>query len=540
MSAGRLVDARFREMTRACELCRARLRPRPGSPRASRGLVVVGILLVVAALVPPAWAQDSWRQYAGNAERRSSTESGPQDLSALLWTVGEDSLGAQIVFEGQSGPVVHNGRVFAVAKHYEEAAYVNDRLIAVDAASGQIAFETLVEKAFYDSWSSPAVDQAHGTVIVASGYSVYGIDAAEGGINWQTELEKKVVNASPAVAEDLDPGRVFVTDYDGYGNGGLLYCLNTSAYDAAANPYEPGEIVWQELLGGTSGNTPAYREGVVYVTAVGDPWTGWPGKGVVYAFDVAAPPEERLRWSWTFDEGTPGAGFFGGLCLAEGYLYAAAYGFYGTGDNSQLVKVRASDGELQWIVPCERTCSIPVVQGGMIYLSAGIQGYGSKPKVQAFEDGGDHATKKWDTADHLAVGGRTHQPVICGQVLYAGMIPTTGNGFGPCTDFYMLDLHRGPSDGAGFVLGHLSGMGSSPACHGGRLYTIGAGGLYALAAKGDYSGDGRINGADVGGFLRAVLSGATTTEDVGLGDFDGDGLVTAEDVSEFVTKLVSH
>ncbi len=119
------------------------------------------------------------------------------------------------------------------------------------------------------------------------------------------------------------------------------------------------------------------------------------------------------------------------------------------------------------------------------------------------------------------------------------MIPTAGNGFGPCTDFYMLDLHRVPSDGTSFVLGHLSCMGSSPACHGGRLYSIGAGGLYALAAKGDYSGDGRVNGADVGGFLRAVLSGATTTEDVELGDFDGDGRVTEGDVAGFVTTLIS-
>jgi outer membrane protein assembly factor BamB len=501
--------------------------------------VFAAVLSVAAGLASPAWGQDSWRQYAGNAERRSSTQSGPQDLSAVLWVVGEDSTGQQIVFEGQSSPVVYSARVFAVAKHYEGGSYVNDKLVAVDAASGEVVFQTLVEKAMMDSWSSPAIDQAHEAVIVASGYSVYGIDAAEGGINWQRPLEKRTVNASPVVAEGLDPGRVFVTDYDGYGTEGLLYCLNTSAYDVATNPYEPGEIVWQEVLGGTSGNTPAYHDGVVYVTAVSDPWTGWPGKGVIYAFDVAPPPEDRLRWSWTFGEGMPSTGFFGGLCLAEGYLYAATYGFYGTGDNSQLVKVRASDGELQWTVPCERTTSIPVVQGGMIYLSAGIQGYGSRPKIQAFEDGGTSAAKKWDTGDYLAVGGRTHQPVLSGHVLYTGLIPTTGSGFGPCAEFYMLDLERLPSDGASFVLGHLSGLGSSPACDGGRMYTIGANGLHALAARGDYSGDGRVSGEDVGGFLRAVLSGATTAVDVGIGDFDGDGQITEGDVAGFVTKLVS-
>jgi len=522
-----------------CEVRRARLRPRPGALRTSWGLVVVGLLSLAAGLVSPGRAQDSWRQYAGNAERRSSTQAGPEDLSAVLWTVGEDSAGSPLAFEGQSSPVIYDGRVFAVAKHYEAETYVNDKLVGIETASGEVAFQTLVDKALMDSWSSPAVDLAHGAVIVASGYSVYSIDAAEGGINWQTSLEKKVVNASPVVAEDLAPGRLFVTDYDGYGTGGLLYCLNTSAYDAAANPYEPGAIVWQEVLGGTSGNTPAYHEGVVYVTAVGDPWTDWPGKGVIYAFDVAAPPEARLLWSWTFGEGVQGTGFFGGLCWADGYLFAATYGFYGTGDNSQLVKVRASDGELQWIVPCERTCSIPVVQGGTIYLSAGIQGYGSTPKIQAFEDGGTWAAKSWDTADYLAVGGRTHQPVICGRVLYAGMIPTTGNAFGSCTDFYMLDLDRLPNDGAGFILGHLSGMGSSPACQGGRLFTIGAEGLHSLATKGDYSGDGQVNGDDIGGFLRAVLSGAATAEEVRLGDFDGDGEVTEGDVAGFVAKLVS-
>lgn len=506
-------------------------------------IIIGAIALLLMSIDAPAHADD-WLQHAGGAARTSAAQNAPRDLTALLWTCGADGGGEPIAFEGPSSPVVFNGRIYVNARFYSGAVHSHNKLVCVDAATGHLEYETPIARAASNSWSSPAVDARHGTVLIGSGNTVHAIDAASGGVMWATPLSRNIVNASVVIADDLDFGRALITDFDGAGTGGSLYCLNTSPHDAADNPYEPGEIVWIEPLGGTSGNSPAYVDGVVYVASVtGTASPGYPDVGQVYAFDVSAPEALRRRWSIGVGEG-----FFSGVTVAGGSVYAASYDAFGGQNNSTLVKIRASDGELIWTVAAERTNSIPVVDGDRIYLAAGIPGFGSVPKVQAFADFGASAVKLWDTfADTggaLLVGGWTHQPVLSGGVLYCGKIPAGNVFFGAYTDLYMLDLSRQPGD-SGFIIDHRSGVGSSPAIVDGRIYSIGPTGLSAIATLGDYcsiaslvGGDGVVNGADVQCFVDALLAESPTSAQIALGDYDGDGELTLLDAPHFVDDLI--
>lgn len=503
------------------------------------------ILIIAAA--PSVLAID-WLQLGGGAQHQSHGTSAPGDMSATVWIANQNAASQALVFEGPSSPVVFDGRVYANARVYSGSTHVANQIVAIDAATGTIQFETPILRGSQNSWSSPAVDPHRRLILIGSGNRVYAIDADNGHIDWETPLLRSIVNASVVVADEPDMGRIFITDFDGAGTNGSLYCINTDPFDDMENPYLPGEIVWREPIGGSSGNSPAYLDGVVYVASVTDSVSpGFPDVGHVYAFEVSSADGQRLLWSVGLGEG-----FFGGVAVVNGFVYAASYYPFGGTNNSTLVKIRAVDGVIQWTTPCERTDSIPVVDGDRIYLSAGIPGFGSTPKVQAFVDHGSSASKLWDTyadtSGSLVVGGWTHQPVLADGVLYCGRIPNGNVFFGAYTEMFILNLDASPSD-ASFVIDHRIGFGSSPAISAGRLYSIGPGGLYSIAMLGDVCGgadipgamaDGTVNGADVQCFVELLLSGGPTAAEIAIADFDGDGAVTVHDAAIFAEFLVAQ
>jgi streptogramin lyase len=496
------------------------------------------VLFLAAQAAGLAFAQ-SWPHYAADARRSSRAASGLRDFTAILWVTSQDTAGEALWFVGPAGPVIHDRRAYANARHYAGTVHVQNKIVAMDIDTGDVLFQTFIDKGVLDSWSSPAVDQAHNAILIGSGARLYSIDAATGVVNWSTPLARSVVNASPAVREHAVVGRAFITDYDGFGAAGSLYCINTAPFSSKANPYQPGQIVWQEPIGGSSGNTPAYENGVVYVASLSGSSPGCEDFGHLHAFSVDAPAASRRLWSTCVAES-----FLGGVTVANGYLYAAGYNFDGTGDNSTLVKVNALDGLVQWMVPCERTASIPVVDGGRIYLSAGLPGFGSAPKVQAFEDHGTYAVKLWDTYNDTAgtflVGGWTHQPCLAGGYLCVGRIPTSGGFFGPYTDIYLLDPALTPAD-TGFIYCHRYGVGSSPAITAGRVYSLGPAGFHAVAVQGDLcNSDGYVDARDIQCFVAALTSPWPSAQEISLADFTGDGRLDIDDVPYFTDRALTE
>ena len=229
-----------------------------------RYIIIITLLLILVSSTVCTASQGDWSHLAGDASRVSIALDGPVviDSNSLDWIAWEDpsSPGYYAEYIGPSCPVTHDGKVYVNAKYYNESgSFTNNQIIAINVDRGQDAWTTVIEKGVLDSWASPTIDTTNNAVLIGSGNVVYSLDADDGSVNWSTELEKSVVNASLCVAS----GRAFITDYDGFGVTGKLYCINLAA-NTQDNPYQPGDIVWSDTIGGTSGNTPACRDGVVY------------------------------------------------------------------------------------------------------------------------------------------------------------------------------------------------------------------------------------------------------------------------------------
>ncbi|GJM18382.1 MAG: hypothetical protein DHS20C14_05950 [Phycisphaeraceae bacterium] len=447
-----------------------------------------------------------WTHFGGSAARRSRSRilqggAGIPSLAAPEWIVEEDDQSRPIVFLSPSGVVLDESRAFVVG-----TIDFQDHAIAVSRYSGDVVWTAPVPNAIFDSWATPAIDWRNRTMLIASSDTLTALDANTGATAWQTELEAFAVNASPAVTTDLGPrDRAFVTDFPTTpGAQGRLYCINVDPFDAAENPHLPGDIVWSVTLGGlTSGNTPAYAEGRVFVSTAG------PGavlRGEIRAFNARATEAPDPEWVF---QNTIQTGFFSGVNVIGGSIFASSYSFTGDEFSANTVRVNAADGSLIWSTPSNRTDATPVVIGDVVAVSSGLPNddllpsFGSFPTVQAFDltTGAllwDIATDTWtdldndeirDPGEFLSVGGWTHQPIATntagGARLIVGSMPTgTPLVFQPNNRLWVLDLDWNPiADPFPPVVDVYDGAGSTPAFADGWVYTIGPDGLYAFGPE---------------------------------------------------------
>jgi outer membrane protein assembly factor BamB len=443
----------------------------------------------------------NWPAYAGTMSRWSIAVDGPDtiDNNTLEWVADADPQDANyyVYFEGATQPIVYNGRVYVYAAYFEpneQSSGVRDRtksqIIAYDVNSGQLLWSTIIEPAVWTSWSSPAIDTKHNTVLIGSGSidgggdvapgKLYAIDAVTGAIVWTTELDAFVVNASVCTAVDIPNARAFITDCD-FGLSGKLYCINLDAN---------GQIVWSQAIGNTCGNTPAYRNGVVYAAAAGDENY----RGTIHAYDATADSAVEL-WKFTSPDYE---GFYSGVVVTkEGYLYAATCDFYGEEeDNSTLFKIDCNNGGLVWSTPIQATDCVPVVVGDKIYIS-GEYGVGVR-KVKAYQDLGSSVVKLWETDSDLSIGGWNNQPVYANGKLYIGAAFPGGSVF---DELCVLDVTVTPDD-PNFIMAHYtdSACGASRAVTYDSLYATGVDGLFKFhqpALLADVYKDNRVDFCDL-------------------------------------------
>ncbi len=504
---------------------------------ASRGLISLIFIFLVTAFVQA--GSEDWPCYGHTATRHSIAVDGPDaiDATTIAWVADEDPQDPNyyVEFEGATGPVVYRGKVYAYARYFEPNEqsptgfdYTHSQVVAYDANSGELLWSTVIDKAVWDSWSSPCVDTKHSTVLIGSGDKIFVLDAHSGTQKWATQLEMNVINASVSVAIDIPYARAFITDYDGFGSSGKLYCINLDLNEPN-NPYEPGDIVWSETIGATSGNTVAYSNGIVYVASIHSQNNT---SGTIYAYDAAAEPNAFKLWETSdpdFD------GFSGGVTVTkEGFLYAANYDWADANeDNSAICKLDCNDGRIIWIAQTERTNAIPVVVGDKIYICGGYDGWGSRPKVEAYHDQGDTVNKLWETGFNITVGGWSNQPVYANGKLYVGAIPLGGNYFESYAELYILDVALTPDD-PNFIIAHYQDKecGNSPVVTYDSIYTIGYNGLFKFhqpAFLGDMSKDGEVDAFDLAFFVDIWLYDGP----IGLSrsDLDLDGNVDFIDFS---------
>lgn len=522
-----------------------------------------------------AQAQGMWTQLGGGPSRSSVIRGESPDINLLRWTATADQNGNVITFSPQAGVVATETLVYAVGKVSPSGQPANQfRVFAFRRTDGVCVWSSSIPTPALDSFSTPALDRANRAVIVASGSRVRAFHWSTGVMLWDRGLTRNIVNASPAVTTDLGSAdRAFITDYDGFGISAKLYCINVDAFDAGSNPYQPGEIVWSAPIGASSGNSPAYlpREagglGLVYVATSGD-FAFDPGR--VLAFPVLSPGGVGSTPAavWTSINET-GQGFFGGVSVsaatigggnADPSVYAASYEFTGGLSSANMIRLNARTGAQSWSVDCNRSASLPIaLPNGRVLLSAGINGFGSLPNVQLFEDHtltntGSGATMLWDSVlntwldtgngqidpgEFLPLGGWNQHPVVClspeGTRAFVGAISAGSDPAGYSVGLRAINPDVTPTPSlAGFVVAQApaggGAGGGSPAIAGTSAYSIGGGGLAALGSLRldfDVDGDGRVSINDLYSWERSQ----------GARDTDRDGTVTARDRRRLIAAI---
>ncbi len=490
-----------------------------------------GCVMVLCALGPGgrACAQGTWPQYAGGADRTSTLhvcEFDPASLASPAWIAQNDSLSRPISFVAQQCPMVSRRSVFAIGSVLSGPTRMW-RLYSFNRRTGVVEWESPIPAVVADSWSSAAIDERQNRIVIATGQSVTCFDVQSGGQIWQCWLSQSVVNASPCITQDRPlKNRVFITDYDGAGAGGHLYCINLDQYVPGMNPYQPGQIVWTAPLNGTSGNTPAYRGQRVYVTSTGEYQLT---AGTVQAFDVKDGEQLWSTQNEIFE------GYYGGVgILQDGgkeYVLASSYAFWGDTWAADTEKIDAVSGQLMWSTKTNRSACIPVaLDENHLLVSGGIQGFGTTPTIQLITDKHCAATTNWTSLGLSRLGGWSTQPIfdVKNQRLYVGELPLTTGSFGAGIRMHVVEVGQ-LLENEVFDEDVYPGFGSTPAIAGRNLYSMGSAGLHAFGptpVNGDVNDDGFLDVEDLYAYFWT-----------GGFDVDGDGQWDAADL-EMLNILV--
>jgi outer membrane protein assembly factor BamB len=498
----------------------------------------------------------TWSMHAGNPQRTSIASTLSPSTTAAAWTFATDSQGRAITFPGGMSPVCTRDRVFAIGS-VVISAQKQYFLFAVDRRTGTLAWSRQITNPVADSWSPPIIDERNGTVITTTNKLVAAYELSNGSPRWSVTLARTIVNASALITTDLGvSNRLFITQYDGFGSSGLLTCINIDPQFGIANPYAPGHVLWSAPIGGSSGNSPAYVDGVVYCTSVGE----LDVYGQVQAFDARSITEPAPLWT----QYTDGHNFFGGCSIradSDGlWLFAASYAFAGNVSAARLYKFNALSGDIVWNTSANRTCSTPIpLDDGRILLAGGLWGYGTIPSLEIFVDHGPTVTRAWhsvldtwqdsdldsiiDAGEFFAVGGWNQQPItnsVSDQIpreLWLGALPSSPETGASYAALHNLDLTKlppiatlsGPSDRS-FVIATRAGAGASPCPADRSIYSTGTAGLTALGpipGRYDINNDGRVDIDDLYAW----------TQGIGQRDTDLDGDVDQKDQADLVAQI---
>jgi outer membrane protein assembly factor BamB len=296
--------------------------------------VAYGNLYGIAGGTLYCFGTSDWSSFRGSVETPGVGQTGPSDLSKAAWTF---ETGAAIT----SSPAVVDGKVFFGS---------NDKnLYCINAKDG-IKVWSFPTK--YMVLSSPAVSA--GKVFTgADDGNIYALDAITGNQVWATKIYEtppKVLFMStwqPRSSPLIVGNKLYVGALDG-----KVYCLNTG----------DGSKSWAYTTGGPIGGSPAYSNGVIYITST---------DRNLYALDATTG---NLKWKvethsattdWTqvFNFGTP--------TVAEGKVFVG--GGVADTDAIHFLALNVADGSTAWriILPGSNTqpVSAPTYYKGVLYLS---------------------------------------------------------------------------------------------------------------------------------------------------------------------------
>ncbi|HET9660363.1 MAG TPA: PQQ-binding-like beta-propeller repeat protein [Thermomicrobiales bacterium] len=236
-----------------------------------------------------------------------------------VWTANVDDQESASIW---SSPVVWNGVLYVGVASIAKEAGFRGSVVALDAASGETAWQTYMVPEGADGagvFDVPAIDPDRNLVIVGTqnAYtespapygnptSVVALDATSGEMRWAFDAPPNDGTTAPVddVAFSASPN-LFSIDQDG-GTLDLVGIGQKSGVYWALNR-DTGAVVWQQqispagFLGGMEG-TAAVSSGVIAVPATNWPNFDGPASGMVTALDAATG--DIL---WTTEETAPAA-----------------------------------------------------------------------------------------------------------------------------------------------------------------------------------------------------------------------------------------
>ncbi|WP_394701193.1 PQQ-binding-like beta-propeller repeat protein [uncultured Methanolobus sp.] len=401
---------------------------------------------------------EDWFQFHKDEQHTGYYPGDAPNDSTLLWV--SDDINAI----GSSSPVVAEGTVFVNCGDSVMSSSGDDdsSVTGLDMYTGETIGTFGRGCTAWGSWASPCYYE--GNVYCARSDSVNGGDL--------------IVN-----------GKRYVGDYAGY----RYHCT----YE------ENGTPIWTKSVNGLAMGTPAYSDGMVYLTCC-----KFETSGDVYCVDA-----ETGETIWHMSTPT-GHDASGTASVYNDILYFTTYNWIGNGD---IYAVDKYDGTVLWRKTIQRTDSCPAVAYGNVYVCGGCPDYS---KLQSYCFNAVTGEEIWSTTASYygGIGGWTGSPVVADGKCYVGeMDPSMYN----YTAIYAFDAYTGDT------VWSSSGGGASPAISESILYTVGKDGkVYAY---------GSLSGSRAE-FTSNVSSGdvplSVSFTDVSVGnitgwqwDFDNDGVI---------------
>jgi outer membrane protein assembly factor BamB len=330
------------------------------------------------AVPPPATPTSDVFFDRGNLARTGEMPgSGPETKPPLLWSFVDEEDG---VF---SSPAVVDGVVYVSNR---------GRLLALDSSTGTKQWEFPIQ----GSLSVPVPAVGNGLVYVGSTIGdLYAIDAKSGTQHWVYSTEGLVfssssgwvhstgrsIRSSPLIAD----GVVYAT------TGATTATSDTDAFLIALNA-ETGEELWTFDIVGAAASSPAYDDGVIFVSGIY--WVN--GRSALFAVDAVTGTQ---RWMFQSEGGS-----FATLSIANGMVFTA--------DDHAIYALDAESGTEQWHFSTDASPTGPsiAVANGIVYSIDDVAG-----TLYALD--GESGTKLWEVT---TMSGAQRAPVVAGSVLYLG------------------------------------------------------------------------------------------------------------------------
>ncbi len=360
---------------------------------------------------------ENWEQFHKDTKNTGYSPSDAPDSNNSIW-VSED-IGAV----SGSSPVIGNG-----------AIYVNcgDYVRSLDLYTGEFLANHTNGSTKYNSITSPSYH--------------------EGNV-WCGLPDS--VNSATTIAD----GKLFEGEWDG-----LYYCSDMST----------GEVIWNLSVTGNVQGTPAYDNGMVYLTS----WQyGEENAGHIYC--VMANTGEIVWHKEVKFECCSSPTVYGDI------IYVTTFNFY---DEGELYALDKNDGSVLWMKSIQKTDSTPAVAYGYVYVAGGCYGYSD---MQTYCFDAIMGEVVWNTTPSDEIGDWLCSVAVADNKVFVGMPQEPEEGYSGYGGLCALDAFTGE------LIWESPYGGSSPAIYDGMLFTISDGRVYAF---GEAIAEEKLGDTQLGGF----------------------------------------